>query len=134
MQINEKNKELYESAFISDGEYPNCSGDGWKPSINENEISEWCGNDDGVWVPATPLGYRDYLESRTEGIKKILAQEDSVDLTDDKFHHLKRWAGTIKQYDKIKTDSGDFVVTHDDEENYYVVDAENHQYYIAYEE
>ena len=120
MEINEKNKALYEKAFIGDGE---CTlyELSWKPSIDEREIEEWSGDDEGNWIPATPLGYRNYIISRAEGLKNILGQEDFVDLTDDKLHHIKREDNVIKLYDRIKTDSGEFVVTGDDENKFFVI-------------
>ena len=45
---------------------------------------------------------------------------------------MKREDNTIKQYDKIKTDKGDFVVVDDDENMFYVVDGDNHIYYVEY--
>lgn len=120
MEINEKNKALYEKAFIGDGEYTLYELS-WKPSIDEREIEEWSGDDEGNWIPATPLGYRNYIISRAEGLKNILGQEDFVDLTDDKLHHIKREDNVIKLYDRIKTDSGEFVVTGDDENKFFVI-------------
>lgn len=120
MEINEKNKALYEKAFIGDGEYTLYELS-WKPSIDEREIEEWSGDDEGNWIPATPLGYRNYIISRTEGLKNILGQEDFVDLTDDKLHHIKREDNAIKLYDRIKTDNGEFVVTGDDENKFFVI-------------
>ena len=70
MDINEINKKLYEDAFISNGEYGDLNS--WKPDIDERMIEESCEDENGKWVPATPLGYRDYKESRSEGIKSIL--------------------------------------------------------------
>lgn len=131
MEINEINKRLYESAFIQNGEY-GYHENSWKPSIDEREIHEMCGDEDGNYVPATPLGYRDYKESRLVGLKNILDQVPCVDLTNDKLHELKREDNTIKQYDKIKTDKGDFVVVGDDENMFYVVGGDNHLYYVEY--
>ena len=131
MEINEINKQLYESAFIQNGEY-GYHENIWKPSIDEREIDTMCEGDDGNYVPATPLGYRDYAESRLVGLKNILDQVPCVDLTNDRLHNLKREDNIIKQYDKIKTDKGDFVVVGDDENMFYVVDGNNHLYYVEY--
>lgn len=120
MEINEKNKALYEKAFIGDGEYTLYELS-WKPSIDEREIEDWSGDDEGNCIPATPFGYRNYIISRAEGLKNILGQEDFVDLTDDKLHHIKREDNVIKLYDRIKTDSGEFVVTGDDENKFFVI-------------
>jgi len=132
MEINEKNKELYESAFIENGEY-GYHGKNWNPDIDEREIDTMCEGEDGNYVPATPLGYRDYSISRLAGLRNILDQVPCVDLTNDRFHHLKKDDNTIKKYDKIRTDKGDFVVTGDSEGYYYVVNADNRQFYIEWE-
>ena len=132
MEINEINKQLYESAFIQNGEYGYHDNNTWKPSIDERELDTMCCGDDGKYVPATPLGYRDYVESRLIGLKNILDQVPCVDLTNNKLHELKREDNIIKQYDKIKTDKGDFVVTCDDENKFFVVNRENHLYYVEY--
>lgn len=131
MEINEINKQLYESAFIQNGEY-GYHENSWKPSIDERELDTMCCCDGDKYVPATPLGYRDYTESRLIGIKNILDQVPCVDLTNDKLHELKREDNIIKQYDKIKTDKGDFVVTCDDENKFFVVNRENHLFYVEY--
>lgn len=131
MKVNEVNKAFYEASFIENGEF-GYHGNTWNPSIDEREIPEMCEDGDGYYCPATPLGYRDYKESRIQGLKNILDQVPAVDLTDDKLHNLKRDDDTIKQYDKIKTDSGDFVVTGDDEEKFYVVNSENKLFCVEY--
>lgn len=130
MEINETNRKLYESAFIQNGEY-GYHENNWNPSIDEREIEEMCCCENG-YIPATPMGYRDYKESRLVGLKNILDQYPCVDLTNDKLHNVKREDNLLKQYDKIKTDSGDFVVTGDDENNFYIVNSENHLYYVEY--
>ena len=131
MKVNEINKALYEIAFIQNGEY-GYNENNWKPSIDENEIEEMCSDDDGNYTPATPLGYRDYKESRLQGLKNIFDQHPSVDLTNDKLHNLKREDNEIRQYDKIKTDKGEFIVAGDDEEKFFVVNKENKTYYVDY--
>lgn len=133
METNETNKSLYEKAFIGDGEYILYELS-WKPSIDEREIQEWSGDNEGNYKPATPLGYRDYTESRIEGIRNILSKGESVDLMNDMFHNLRKEDGTIKKYDKIATDKGDFVVTGDEDDRYFIVDSENNLYYVAYSE
>lgn len=136
MEINKINKELYELAFIQNGEF-GYHENNWKPSINENEIDTMCENEDGIYVPATPLGYRDYKKSRAQGLQNIFDQYPSVDLTNDKYHHIKRNSGEIKLYDKIKVDVNDeikeFIVIGDVEDMYFVVSAEDKLYSIAYE-
>ena len=132
MEVNEINKKLYESAFIENGEF-GYHGTTWKPDIDEREIMEFCEDEEGNYKPATPLGYRDYGESRLIGLKNIFDQFPSIDLTEDRFHHLKREEAEIKRYDKIKTDVGEFVVTGDDETNYYVVNQDGKLFSVEYE-
>lgn len=135
MEINEVNKELYEKAFISDGKYGELNN--WKPSINESEIEEWCGqtSEDGteVWVPATPLGYRDYKESRAEGLANIFAAGNIAGkYTLDEAHLLIRDDNPLKQYDEIIIDDNSYIVTGDDAYNMYIVNEDGHKYSIAY--
>ena len=131
MNINENNKRLYELAFIENGEYGyNCQK--WNPSIDERDIDTMCEDEDGNYKPATPLGYREYTKSRLQGLKNIFDQYPSVDLTNDKLHNLKREDNEIRQYDKIKTDKGEFIVAGDDEEKFFVVNKENKTYYVDY--
>lgn len=133
MEINEINKELYESAFIQNGEY-GYHENSWKPSIDERQIEESCCGEDGKYVPATPLGYRDYKESRLQGLKNILDQVPCVDLTNDKFHHLKPEDNVIRLYDKVKISEDEyFVVCGEDKDKYYVVSGENHLYSVLWE-
>ena len=132
MEINETNKKLYEDAFVGNGEY-GIVDDGWKPSINESEIEEWCGDDEGNWRPATPLGYRDYKLSREEGLKNIIYNDDNAKaFTYEESHKIKRGDNLLKQYDHITIDGKSYVVTADDETKFYIVDEENHHFYIDY--
>ena len=132
MEINEINKELYESAFIQNGEY-GYHENAWKPSIDEREIDTMCKDEDGNYVPATPLGYRDYKISRKQGLENIFCQNPYVDLTlDDKLHHVRREDNTIRQYDKIKFNDNFFIVVGDDEEKFYVVNPENKLFCVKY--
>ena len=132
MQINEINKELYESAFIQNGEY-GYHENAWKPSIDEREIDTMCEDENGNYVPATPLGYRDYKISRKQGLENIFCQNPCVDLTpDDKLHHVRREDNTIRQYDKIKFNDNFFIVVGDDEEKFYVVNPENKLFCVKY--
>ena len=105
--------------------------------INENEIEEWCGrtDDDGNerWVPATPLGYRDYEISRAEGLKNIFAQEEVTATFDyDAFHSIKKEEVPFKQYDKIVYDDTPYIVVGDDDEKFYIVDEYGDKYYVNY--
>jgi hypothetical protein len=131
MEINEINKALYEVAFIQNGEF-GYHENNWHPSIDEREEEEMCEDENGNYIPATPLGYRDYKISRIQGIKNILDQHPCVNLTHDRHHQVKRNEGTIKMYDKIKIDSGDFVVIGDNEDKFFVVNEENEKFYIEY--
>ena len=131
MKVNEINKALYEIAFIQNGEY-GYHENNWKPSIDKNEIEEMCGDDDGNYTPATPLGYRDYKESRLQGLKNIFDQYPSVDLTNDKLYNIKREDDLLKQYDKMKTDNGEFIVINDTEDKFFVVNPDNKTFYVEY--
>lgn len=131
MKINESNRKAYEDAFILNGEYCVDTA-GWKPSINENEISEMCGDEEGHWYPATPLGYRDYKISRVEGLKNIFSQDCSVELTLEDAHQIKKDEEPFRQYDKIKIDDNYYVITGNDDVRFYVVNEDNLQYYIDY--
>ena len=91
-----------------------------------------CGDDDGNYIPATPLGYRDYKESRLQGLKNIFDQYPSVDLTNDKLYSIKREDDLLKQYDKIKTDNGEFIVVNDNEDKFFVVNPDNKTLYVEY--
>ena len=137
MEINERNKALYEEAFIGSGDQYDCGIRNWKPSIDEREIKDWSGDEEGHYIPATPIGYREYAISRLEGIRNILTIGHAIDLTNDIFHHIKRDDGIISEYDRIKTDKGDFVITGDDEDKYFVVGINDDDtlvaYYIKYE-
>lgn len=133
MEINEVNKKLYEDSFISDGEYGDLNN--WKPDIDERLIEVSCQDENGNWVPATPLGYRDYKLSREEGIRNIIYNTDAARaFTYEDAHHIKRVDNIIKKYDKITIDNTPYVVTGEDSANYYIVAEDNHLYYIAYED
>jgi hypothetical protein len=132
MKVNEINKALYEIAFIQNGEY-GYHENNWNPSIDEREIDTMCGDDgEGNYVPATPLGYRDYKESRMQGLKNIFDQYPSVDLTNDKLHNIKREDDLLKKYDKIKTDKGEFIVVNDTEDKFFIVNQDNKTFYVEY--
>lgn len=133
MFINEKNEELYKKAFISDDEYEDFNN--WKPSINEEEIEEWCTKEkDGeeVWIPATPLGYRDYEISRSEGLKNIFSESECKTFTYEEIHNIKREDNIVKQYDKLNIDGSFYIVAGDDENCIYIVSKDDHKYSIAY--
>lgn len=133
MKINEINKNLYELAFIQNGEF-GYHEDNWKPSIDEREIEEMCGDENGNYIPATPLGYRDYAKSRAQGLRNIFDQHPYVDLTNDKLHHIKREDEVIKMYDKIKIDGNkEFIVTGDTDEMYFLVSEDDKMFCVQYE-
>ena len=77
-------------------------------------------------------GFREYKESRLQGLKNIFDQDTSVDLTDGKLFNLKRDEGLIRQYDKIKSDKGEFVVVGDDKDEFYLVDKNNNLFIVDY--
>lgn len=129
MEINKINKEFYEIAFIQNGEF-GYHENNWKPLIDERQIEEMCGDDEGNYSPATPLGYRDYKESRIQGIKNILDQYPTKKFTNEEAHNIKR--GELKMYDKISIDGTPYVVTGDTDEFYYVVNSENKLYSVTY--
>lgn len=131
MEINITNKLLYEEAFIENGEY-GYHGRNWNPSIDENQISEWSGDDEGHYVPATPLGYRDYKISRLEGLQNIINQEEAVDLRNDELHNVVKESGRIKLYDKLITDNGAFVVVGEVDDRFFVADINDNRYYVEY--
>ena len=132
MEINETNKKLYEMEFIQNGEYGYHENNSWNPPIDERDIEESCQGEDGHYVPATPLGYRDYLRSRVCGIRNILDQHPSVDLRNGEHHNVKRSENRIKMYDKVLIEDDAYVVCGDDEDYFYVVSDINHLYSVAY--
>ena len=77
-------------------------------------------------------GFREYKESRLQGLKNIFDQYTSVDLTNGKLFNLKRDEGFIRQYDKIKSDKGEFVVVGDDKDEFYLVDKNNNLFIVDY--
>lgn len=132
MEINEVNKKLYEDSFISDGEYGDLNN--WKPDIDERLIEESCQDENGNWVPATPLGYRDYKLSREEGLNTVFYESvPSRVFTSEDVHNIKREDNIIKKYDLITIDKSNYIVTGDDETRFYVVDKDDHKYYIEYQ-
>ena len=132
MEINEVNKKLYESAFVSDGTFGDL--DGWKPDIDERLIEESCEDEDGNWIPATPLGYRSYKFSREEGLNTVFYESTpSRTFTLEDAHNIKREDNIIKKYDLITIDKNNYIVTGDDETRFYIVDKDDHKYYIEYQ-
>ena len=131
MEINEVNKKLYESAFVSDGTFGDL--DNWKPDIDERLIEESSEDENGNWIPATPLGYRDYKLSREEGLNTVFYESVSSRIfTHEGVHNIKREDNIIKKYDLITIDKSNYIVTGDDETRFYVVDKDDHKYYIEY--
>lgn len=134
MEINEVNKKLYEDAFVSDGTFGDI--DGWKPDIDERLIEVSCEDEDGNWIPVTPLGYRDYKISRAEGLNNILSQDAARLFTYEDIHTIKKEDNILKQYDKITINNDgntdDYIVINDDETRFYVIDGTGHLYYIDY--
>lgn len=132
MEINEVNKKLYESAFVSDGTFGDL--DNWKPDIDERLIEESCEDEDGNWIPATPLGYRSYKLSREEGLNTVFYEATpSRTFTSEDVHNIKKEDNIIKKYDLITIDKSNYIVTGDDETRFYIVDKDDHKYYIEYQ-
>ena len=132
MEINEVNKKLYESAFVSDGTFGDLNN--WKPDIDERLIGESCEDENGNWIPATPLGYRSYKLSREEGLNTVFHESVSSRVfTLEEVHNIKKEDNIIKKYDLITIDKSNYIVTGDDETRFYVVDKDDHKYYIEYQ-
>ena len=132
MEINEVNRKLYESAFVSDGTLGDL--DGWKPDIDESLVEESIADENGNWIPATPLGYRDYKLSRKEGLNAIFYESTpSRVFTLEDAHNIKREDNIIRKYDIITIDKSNYIVVGDDETRFYVVDKDDHKYYLEYQ-
>ena len=132
MEINEVNKKLYESAFVYDGTFGDLNN--WKPDIDERLIEESTEDENGNWIPATPLGYRDYKLSREEGLNTVFYESvPSRVFTLEDAHNIKREDNIIKKYDLVTIDKSNYIVIGDDETRFYVVDKDDHMYYIEYQ-
>ena len=132
MEINEVNRKLYESAFVSDGTLGDL--DGWKPDIDESLVEESIADENGNWIPATALGYRDYKLSRKEGLNAIFYESTpSRVFTLEDAHNIKREDNIIKKYDLITIDKSNYIVVGDDENMFYIVNEDDHKYYLEYQ-
>lgn len=132
MEINEVNRKLYESAFVSDGTLGDL--DGWKPDIDESLVEESIADENGNWIPATPLGYRDYKLSREEGLNTVFCESvPSRVFTLEDAHNIKREDNIIKKYDLITIDKSNYIVVGDDENMFYIVNEDDHKYYLEYQ-
>lgn len=132
MEINEVNKKLYESAFVYDGTLGDLNN--WKPDIDERLIEESTEDENGNWIPATPLGYRDYKLSREEGLNTVFYESvPSRVFTLEDAHNIKREDNIIKKYDLITIDKSNYIVVGDDESKFYIVNEDDHMYYIEYQ-
>lgn len=132
MENNEVNKKLYESAFVYDGTLGDLNN--WKPDIDERLIEESTEDENGNWIPATPLGYRDYKLSREEGLNTVFYESvPSRVFTLEDAHNIKREDNIIKKYDLVTIDKSNYIVIGDDETRFYVVDKDDHMYYIEYQ-
>lgn len=132
MEINEVNKKLYESAFISDGTFGDL--DNWKPDIDESLVEESIADENGNWIPATPLGYRDYKLSRKEGLDTVFHKSvPSRVFTLEDAYNIKREDNIIKKYDLITIDKSNYIVVGDDVTMFYVVNKDDHEFYIEYQ-
>ena len=132
MEINEVNKKLYESAFVSDGTLGDLNN--WKPDIDERLIEESTEDENGNWVPVTPLGYRNYKISRGEGLNMVFYESvPSRVFTLEDAHNIKREDNIIKKYDLITIDESNYIVVGDDENMFYIVNEDDHKYYLEYQ-
>ena len=132
MEINEVNKKLYESAFISDGTFGDL--DNWKPDIDESLVEESIADENGNWIPATPLGYRDYKLSRKEGLDTVFHKSvPSRVFTLEDAYNIKREDYIIKKYDLITIYKSNYIVVGDDVTMFYVVNEDDHEFYIEYQ-
>ena len=132
MEINEVIKKLYESAFVSDGTLGDLNN--WKPDIDERLIEESTEDENGNWIPATPLGYRDYKLSRKVGLNTIFYESvPSRVFTLEDAHNIKREDNIIKKYDLITIDESNYIVVGDDENMFYIVNEDDHKYYLEYQ-
>ena len=132
MEINEVNKKLYESTFVSDGTLGDLNN--WKPDIDERLIEESTEDENGNWIPATPLGYRDYKLSREEGLNTVFCESVPYRVfTLEDAHNIKREDNIIKKYDLVTIDKSNYIVVGDDEIRFYVVDKDDHKYYLEYQ-
>ena len=48
-------------------------------------------------------------------------------------HNIKREDNIIKKYDLVTIDKSNYIVIGDDETRFYVVDKDDHMYYIEYQ-
>lgn len=132
MEINEVNKKLYESAFVYDGTLGDLNN--WKPDIDERLIEESTEDENGNWIPATPLGYRNYKLSREEGLNTVFYESvPSRVFTLEDAHNIKREDNIIKKYDLITIDKSNYIVVGDDETKFYIVNEDDHKYYLEYQ-
>ena len=132
MENNEVNKKLYESAFVSDGTLGDLNN--WKPDIDERLIEESTEDENGNWVPATPLGYRNYKISRGEGLNTVFYESvPSRVFTLEDAHNIKREDNIIKKYDLVTIDKSNYIVVGDDENMFYIVNEDDHKYYLEYQ-
>ena len=56
----------------------------------------------------------------------VLDADNQLDVYEDRKDDL------LKQYDKIKTDKGEFIVVNDTEDKFFVVNPDNKTFYIEY--
>ena len=132
MEINEVNRKLYERAFVSDGTLGDLNN--WKPDIDERLIEESTEDENGNWIPVTPLGYRDYKLSRKEGLDTVFHKSvPSRVFTLEDAHNIKREDNIIKKYDLITIDESNYIVVGDDETKFYIVNEDDHKYYLEYQ-
>ena len=129
MKINEINEVIYKQCFT--GWHNSCSIDESEIDTHTSYTNE---NGEEIWIPATPLGCRDYLESRKEGIEKIIDHTPALTFDLDYLYTLKKGEEPFKLYDhlSIPDTEKDFVVSAEKEDRFFIVDRDNHLYYIEY--
>ena len=97
-------------------------------------IEESTEDENGNWIPATPLGYRDYKLSREEGLNTVFYESvPSRVFTLEDVHNIKREDNIIKKYDLVTIDKSNYIVVGDDESKFYVVNEDDHKYYLEYQ-
>ena len=61
-----------------------------------------------------------------------MLKETRTMVLNDKLYNIKREDDLLKQYDKIKTDNGEFIVVNDTEDKFFVVNPDNKTFYVEY--
>lgn len=101
--INERNKALYDKAFVS-----------WRdiPMIDRSNVEDWTQSKEGNYIPATAIGERDYMEAHLEGLQNIFKSSFKVPFF--LLEMLNSWtldSCPVKLYDNIHIGDKDVIVT-----------------------